>query len=150
MACCWVEISRWLIESLITNRMLQIEFPIWINQILPNYQRYFKNLGVHYDTESIVIPPINQGFKSWTSKILENKMSILDKGDGRTVESQPSPPYQKLEMFTKAQSSLSTWHNSCATCRAQRNCLTYQQSPPSNTTGRLDPVTIDSDTNCRT
>lgn len=44
---------------------------------------YSRILGDPYDTDSIVTPPFNQGFKLWRSKGLGIKKNVLEKGDDK-------------------------------------------------------------------
>lgn len=73
-----VEINRWLMNDLVTrwdtvNRVFRFET---IN-LCPTIEEYSRFLGVHYDTDSIVMPPLNQSFKMRMSKDLRIKKEIL-------------------------------------------------------------------------
>lgn len=73
------EINWWLIMSLV-NKWDPIGrvFRFGPINLCPTIEEYSRLLGIHYNTDAIVTPPLNQGFKSRMSKTLGVKRSIIE------------------------------------------------------------------------
>lgn len=73
-----VEINRWLIKDLVA-RWDTIDRVLRFGTIDPcaTIEEYSQILRVHYDTDSIFMPPLNQGFKVRMSNDLGIKKKLL-------------------------------------------------------------------------
>lgn len=64
MSLLELKVNRWLIESLISKQDdIDPVFRFGTINLCPTIEEYSKLLGVPYDTESMIAPSFNQGFK---------------------------------------------------------------------------------------
>lgn len=73
-----VEINRWLINELLARwHTVDQVFRFGTLDLCLTIKEYSRILGVHYDTDFIVMPPLNQGFKIRMSRDLGIKKEII-------------------------------------------------------------------------
>lgn len=73
-----VEVNWWLINDLMARwDTIDRVFRFETIDLCSTIEKYSQILGVYYDTQSIIMPPLKQGFKMRMSKDLGIKKEIL-------------------------------------------------------------------------